>query len=141
MPAPFFGKRRIKAVGCNAAPVSLCCLRDHALERHENPMPRHRPLKPELPRSEPEIIPPLRDGAYRSPPEWFSAGDRGTNRVFVARMGSWSILGIVLLIGLVAGATLAILLGTLLIALPVIGLLIAAAMISSALRSHLRRPR
>jgi hypothetical protein len=106
-------------------------------------MPHQRSEKPELPRSEPEIIPPARGGAhaYRPAPEWFSVGDRGTNRVFVARMGSWSILGIVLLIGLVAGATLAILLGTLLIALPVIGLLIAAAMISSALRSHLRRPR
>jgi len=104
-------------------------------------MPRQRPLKPELPRNEPEIIPPAPSGTYRSAPEWFSARQRGADRVFVARMGSWSILGIVLLIGLVAGATLAILLGTLLIALPVIGLLIAAAMISSALRSHLRRPR
>jgi hypothetical protein len=106
-------------------------------------MPRQRPIKPEVPRSEPEIIPPARGGtqAYRSAPEWFSAGERGTSRVFVARMGTWSILGIVLLVGLVAGATLAILLGTLLIALPIIGLLIAAAMISSALRSHLRRPR
>ena len=105
-------------------------------------MPRQT-LKPELPRSEPEIIPPGRGRAqaYRSGPDWFAAGERGTNRVFVARMGNWSILGIVLLVGLVAGATLAILLGTLLIALPIIGLLIAAAMISSALRSHLRRPR
>ena len=105
-------------------------------------MPRQRPLKPELPRSEPEIIPPARSGrdAYRSAPEWFSASGRG-NRIFVARMGTWSILGIVLLVGLVAGVTLAILLGTLLIALPIIGLLIAAAMISSALRSHLRHPR
>jgi hypothetical protein len=106
------------------------------------PMPRQRPLKPEQPRSEPEIIPPARGGTHADrSPEWFTARERGTSRVYVARMGSWSILGIVLLVGLVAGATLAILLGTLLIALPVIGLLIAAAMISSALRSHLRRPR
>lgn len=106
-------------------------------------MPRRQTVKPELPRSEPEIIPPRRGStqAYRSAPEWFTAGERGTNRVFVARMGTWSIIGIVLLIGLVAGATLAILLGTLLIALPIIGLLIATAMISGALRSHLRRPR
>jgi hypothetical protein len=110
-------------------------------EGSRDPMPRQRPPEPEFPRSEPEIIPPAPSGAYRSAPQWFSAGERGTNRVFVARMGTWSILGIVLLIGLVAGATLAILLGTLLIALPIIGLLIAAAMISSALRSHLRRPR
>jgi hypothetical protein len=106
-------------------------------------MPRRRPVKPEFPRSEPEIIPPARSGpqAYRSGPEWFTAGERGTKGIFVARMGSWSILGIVLLIGLVAGATIAILLGTLLIALPIIGLLIAGAMISGALRSHFRHPR
>jgi hypothetical protein len=106
-------------------------------------MPRRQSIKPEFPRSEPEIIPPTRSGpqAYRSGPEWFAAGERGSNRVFVARMGSWSILGIVLLVGLVAGATLAILLGTLLIVLPVIGLLIAGAMISGALRSHFRQPR
>jgi len=103
-----------------------------------------RRLKPEFPRSEPEIIPPTARGGtypYRSGPDWFSAGERGGNRVFAARMGSWSILGIVLLIGLVAGATLAILLGTLLIALPIIGLLIAGAMISGALRAHFRHPR
>ena len=106
-------------------------------------MPRRRPLEPEFPRSEPEIIPPAPGGTrtYRPSPDWFSAQTRGADRVFVARMGSWSILGIVLLIGLVAGATLAILLGTLLIALPIIGLLIAGAMISSALRSHFRHPR
>jgi hypothetical protein len=106
-------------------------------------MPRRRPLEPEFPRSEPEIIPPARGGTqtYRSDPGWFSASTRGSDRVFVARMGSWSILGIVLLVGLVAGATLAILLGTLLIVLPVVGLLIAGAMISSALRSHFRQPR
>jgi hypothetical protein len=104
-------------------------------------MPRRRPTNPELPRSEPEIIPPdrSRTRAYSSAPEWFPAGERGTSRIYVARMGTWRILGIVLLIGLVAGATLAILLGTLLIAVPIVALLIAGAMISSALRSHLRR--
>jgi hypothetical protein len=106
-------------------------------------MPRRQSSKPELPRSEPEIIPPERGRtrAYSSAPDWFPAGERGTSRIYVARMGTWSILGIVLLLGLVAGATLAILLGTLLIAVPIVALLIAAAMISSALRSHLRRPR
>ena len=106
-------------------------------------MPRQGSTKPELPRSEPEIIPPERGRtrAYSSSPDWFPAGERGRSRIHVARMGTWSILGIVLLIGLVAGATLAILLGTLLIAVPIVALLIAAAMISSAIRSHLRRPR
>jgi len=105
-------------------------------------MPRQGSTKPELPRSEPEIIPPERGRTrpYTSA-EWFPAGERGRSRIHVARMGTWSILGIVLLIGLVAGATLAILLGTLLIAVPIIALLIAGAMISSAVRSHLQRPR
>jgi hypothetical protein len=105
-----------------------------------DPMPRQKPSTPEVPRVEPEIIPPerSRNHPYRS--EWFF-DQRSPNRVFVARVGPWSIIGIVLLFGLIVGATLAILLGTLLIALPIIGLLIAAAMISNALRGHWQRPR
>jgi hypothetical protein len=106
-------------------------------------MPRQRPIEPEQPRSEPEIIPPARGRtqAYQTGPDWFTADARGTNRIFVARLGPWSIIGIVLLFGLLAGAVLAILLGALLIAIPIFGLLIAGAVISSALRAHWRRPR
>jgi hypothetical protein len=104
-------------------------------------MPRQRPIKPEQPRSEPEIIPPARGRtrAYEAGPDWFAGSGRGTNRIFVARLGPWSIIGIVLLIGLFAGAVLAILLGALLIAIPVVGLLIAGALIANALRRRLRR--
>jgi hypothetical protein len=104
-------------------------------------MPRPGPIKPEQPRSEPEIIPPARGRtqAYQRSPEWFSAEDRGTSRIFVARLGPWSFVGIVLLFSLVAGAVAAILLGALLIAIPVIGLLIAGALIGNALRARLRR--
>jgi hypothetical protein len=103
-------------------------------------MPRQRPIKPEEPRCEPEIIPPARGRtqAYQSGPDWF-ADERGTSRIFVARVGPWSLIGIVLLIGLFAGAVLAILLGALLIAIPVVGLLIAGALIANALRARLRR--
>jgi hypothetical protein len=103
-------------------------------------MPRQRPIKPEQPRCEPEIIPPARGRtrAYQSGPEWF-ASERGTSRIFVARLGPWRLIGIVLLIGLFAGAVLAILLGALLIAIPVVGLLIAGALIANALRARLRR--
>jgi hypothetical protein len=106
-------------------------------------MPRQRPIKPEQPRCEPEIIPPARGRtqAYQSGPDWFAANERGTSRIFVARPGPWSIIGIVLLIGLFAGAVLAILLGALLIAIPVVGLLIAGALIANMLRARLRRPR
>jgi hypothetical protein len=103
-------------------------------------MPRQRPIKPEQPRSEPEIIPPARGRtqAYQGGSEWFSR-ERGTSRVFVARVGPWTFVGIALLIGLFAGAVLAILLGALLIAIPVVGLLVAGALIANALRRRLRR--
>jgi hypothetical protein len=107
-------------------------------------MPRRRTVKPELPRSEPEIIPPPRSRtqAYHSGPEWFASSERGSSRVFVARLGpTWGIVGIVLLVGLIAGIALAMLLGALLIAIPVVGLLIAGALIANALRTRLRRPR
>ena len=104
-------------------------------------MSRRRPIEPEQPRSEPEIIPPARGRtqAHQAGPEWFAGNERGTSRIFVARVGPWSIIGIVLLIGLFAGAVLAILLGALLIAIPVFGLLIAGALIANAVRARLRR--
>ena len=51
-------------------------------------------------------------------------------------MGPWKLFGIVLLFGLVTGAVLAFVLGALLIAIPVVGLLVAGAVIANALRLH-----
>jgi hypothetical protein len=104
-------------------------------------MPRQGPIKPEQPRCEPEIIPPARGRtqAHQGSPEWFAADGHGTSRIFVARLGPWSFIGVVLLFSLFAGAVVAILLGALLIAIPVIGLLIAGALIGNALRARLRR--
>jgi hypothetical protein len=102
-------------------------------------MPRRRPVKPEYPRSEPEIIPPARDRTQAYGTEWFPGGTQGSSRVFVAKFGTWKLLGIVLLIGLVAGAVLAILLGALLITIPIIGLLVIVGIIASQLRGP--RPR
>jgi hypothetical protein len=103
-----------------------------------NYMARQRPIKPEQPRSEPEIIPPPRSRtqAYQSGPEWFAAKGSGTSGggVFVARIGPWRLFGIVLAFGLVTGAVLALVLGALLIAIPVVGLMIAGALIANALR-------
>jgi hypothetical protein len=108
-------------------------------------MARRRTIEPELPRCEPEIIPPPRGRtqAYQAGPDWFAGNPRGSNsRIFVGRLGpSWGIIGIVLLFGLIVGAVLAILLGALLIAIPVIGLLIAGALIANALRTRFGRPR
>jgi hypothetical protein len=100
-------------------------------------MPRQRPIKPENPRSEPEILPPPHRRQAYSPNEWYGASS--TSRIFIARPGPWSIFAFALVIGLVAGATLAILLGTLLIVVPIIVLLIAGMVISGALRARLRR--
>ncbi|HEY3642491.1 MAG TPA: hypothetical protein VGL31_15460 [Xanthobacteraceae bacterium] len=107
-------------------------------------MAPRRTIKPELPRSEPEIIPPPRSRtqAYQAGPEWFAGQRSSSSRVFVARLGpTWGIIGIVLVFGLIVGAVLAILLGALLIAIPVIGLLVAGALIANALRTRFGRPR
>jgi hypothetical protein len=107
-------------------------------------MPRQRPIKPEQPRFEPEIIPPPRSRtqAHQAGPEWFAARERGTagGGIFVARLGPWKLMGIVLLIGLFTGAVLALMLGALLIAIPVVGLVVAVALIANALR-RTRLPR
>jgi hypothetical protein len=107
-------------------------------------MARRRTIKPELPRCEPEIIPPPRGRtqAYQTGPDWFAANEHSSSRIFVGRLGpSWGIICIVLLFGLIVGAVLAMLLGALLIAIPVIGLLIGGALISNALRTRFGRPR
>jgi hypothetical protein len=99
-------------------------------------MARQRPIKPEQPRYEPEIIPPsqARRDPYRAGPNWFA--ERGESRIFVAKLGPWSFVGIALLIGLFAGATLAIMLGTLLFAVPIVALLIAGGLIANAWRGR-----
>lgn len=100
-------------------------------------MSRQRPNEPEEPRSEPEILPPPHGRRHPYQAEWYVPS--GGSRIFVARPGPWSIFGIALLIGLIAGATLAIMLGTLLIVVPIVALLIAGMLISNALRARLRR--
>jgi len=103
-------------------------------------MARQRPIKPEEPRCEPEIIPPSRGRreAYQAAPDWFARNERGESRIFVARLGPWSFVGLALLIGLFAGVMLAIMLGALLLAIPIVVLLIAGALIANALRGRRR---
>jgi hypothetical protein len=104
-------------------------------------MAPRRPVKPEYPRSEPEIIPPARDRTQAYGGEWFSTGGRASGGVFVAKLGPWRLIGIVLLFGLVVGAVLALVLGALLITIPIIGLVVVIGIIASQLRGHPRRPR
>jgi hypothetical protein len=99
-------------------------------------MAKRRTDLPEEPRVEPEIIPPMRSGS-----EWYSTDGYGQQRVFVSRMGPWSVFGMVLAFGIVAGAVFALVIGALLVAIPVIGLLIAGAIVFSLLRGHFARPR
>jgi len=100
-------------------------------------MPRQRPIEPEKPRSEPEILPPTHGRRNPYQADWYVA--HGSSRIFLARPSAWSLFSIALLIGLIAGVMLAILLGTLLIVVPIVALLIAGMMINNALRGRLRR--
>ena len=100
--------------------------------------------EPERPRAEPEIIPPdrIHDDDMRRAARLWSFGDRGGyQRVYVGRLGPFGIFLLAL-----AGATLAILLlvflvGAFLIWIPIVGLLVAAAILSSLLRRFFHRPR
>lgn len=99
--------------------------------------------EPERPRSEPEIIPPDRTGdAERRAVHGSAYRDaRGYQRVYVARIGPFGVFLLAL-----AGAALSILLllfvvGAFLIWIPIVGLLVAAAILSSLLRNVFQRPR
>lgn len=87
---------------------------------------------PERPRLEPEIIPPDRS-AWRTDGY---AESSGTHRIYVGRLGPFG--GIVLLIAIVIVAVILLLafLGALLIWLPLVALIVAAAAIGGLLRSR-----
>ena len=103
------------------------------------------PPMPERPAAEPEIIPPGRDGPRRSD---------GRSRVWVAihtrRGGTWSsiaspgpfaIIVALLVVAALAAITVLIVLGTVLLWLPVLGLLFALLFVSGLVRGFFRRPR
>ena len=101
--------------------------------------------EPEQPRSEPEIIPPGR--AFRSrrsergpePRAAFEA--RLYERVYLARPRPLAILLAVLGLGAVAAALVVFVLGTVLVALPLIGTIVAVALVAGLLRGHRRQLR
>jgi hypothetical protein len=94
--------------------------------------------EPELPRVEPEIIPPDRTGRpdWRGsawPPYAYSEA-RGSHRVYVTRLGP---LGLTLLlagVGVLAVAIFLTIVGAILIWIPVVALLVAAAAVYRMLR-------
>jgi hypothetical protein len=95
---------------------------------------------PEQPRSEPEIIPPGRGRSSRDESGIFVAIDDGSGgRVYVARPGPFSIILALLIVGLIAAVILVALLGFVLIWIPVVIVLVAAAFLSASIRHYWRR--
>jgi hypothetical protein len=99
-----------------------------------------RPPSPsgEEPHSEPEIIPP----SHTRPSGetiWTSADVRGRRRVYVARLGPFTIIILLFAIALFAALFLLLLIGAFVIWIPVVILLIVAAVISAWWRRLFRR--
>jgi hypothetical protein len=106
----------------------------------------NEPLLPEgeRPRAEPEIIPPARDDRQSRSR---AAGIRvfldggGVRHIYVARLGPLGTVALALTVGILFAITLILVLGAFLIWIPLIGLLVAAAIISGLLRAYFRQPR
>jgi hypothetical protein len=100
-------------------------------------MDQGRKSDQETPRTEPEIIPPG-DPAFgarpRSPQAWSAAEDAGVHRVYVARVGPFSLFLLALACAAMAGVILMFVVGAFLIVLPLAGILLAAAVLSGMWR-------
>jgi putative flippase GtrA len=94
-----------------------------------------RPTRSERPRSEPEIIPP---GDADTRARWSFDG-RGTHRVYVARVGPFGFVLLGFVIATLVGLLLLFLLGAFVILIPLAGLLLAVAVVTSFLRGSFRR--
>ena len=97
------------------------------------------PDQPERPRAEPEIIPPDRSGGPGRrdpawpPPDGFTPA-YGTQRVYVGRIGPFGFALLLLVIGFLAAVMLLILIGTALLWIPLVAVLVVAAVISRLFR-------
>jgi CHASE2 domain-containing sensor protein len=95
---------------------------------------------PEQPRSEPEIIPPNHGGAGRGDGYvWVSTGQGGTQRIYMARPGPFSVIVALLIAGLVLAALVLLLLGFALFFIPVIVFIIAAVLLAGYTRHYWAR--
>jgi hypothetical protein len=94
--------------------------------------------RPDKPRSEPEIIPP---GEADARSRWVDgrAWSSGTQRIYVARVGSFGFAMVALAIAIIAALVFLLVLGAFVILIPLAGLLLAAAVIASVLRGSFRR--
>ncbi|HEX3495175.1 MAG TPA: hypothetical protein VHT48_07385, partial [Methylocella sp.] len=84
--------------------------------------------------SEPEIIPPGRAGGEPESPFWVREVERGSNRVYVTKIGQFGLLPYFLLGGVILLAMLLFVVGAFLILIPVAGVVLAAAIIAGLLR-------
>ena len=90
------------------------------------------PDRPERPRCEPEIIPPDRS---RHESEWRPyASGAGTERIFVGRIGPFGMALVLLAFALVLAVIFLAVLGAVLLWVPVVLLLVAAAAVFRFLR-------
>jgi len=93
-------------------------------------------------RSEPEIIPPGRtDGSEPESAFWVHEVERGSERIYVTKIGRFGLLPFFLLGGLILIALLIFVVGAFLILIPVAGVVLAAAIIAGLLRGYPRWPR
>jgi hypothetical protein len=98
------------------------------------------PEKPEYPRSEPEIIPPdrVREEEMRRAARLWS--DRvGYQRIYVGRVGPFGFFLIALAASAIAILLFLFVIGAFLIWIPIVGLVVAALILSSLLRSLFQR--
>ena len=94
--------------------------------------------RPKEPRSEPEIIPPGQ--AARGRPRMRVVFDpHNTERVYVGKSPPLSILLVVLVTGLLSAVMLVFLLGAFLMALPLVVLVVTAAIVVGILRIYFQR--
>jgi hypothetical protein len=90
--------------------------------------------------TEPEIIPPSAGVRLRdSNAMWVSLNERRTHRIYVTRLGPFSLVLLALGIGLVAALVFVLAIGSFLIWISVVALLVTATILSALLRQSFRR--
>ena len=80
--------------------------------------------RPEQPRVEPEIIPPDRSGRYSPWSPYGFTNARGTQRIYVTRMGPIGIALVLLAIAAVATILMIAILGAVLIWIPIVAIVV-----------------
>jgi len=90
--------------------------------------------RPEQPRVEPEIIPPDRGGRYSPWSPYGFTNARGTQRIYVTRMGPVGIALLLLAIAAVATIVMIAILGAVLIWIPIVAIVVIAGALLRLLR-------